>query len=321
MTLRKLHNRLKGRPICRRWFGGVSMAAALFCAAGLAVASLDRPPPNQSLSEPGVKPKRIVSMNLCTDQLVMLLAEHERIASLSYLALDPQASALAEEAANLPVNHGLSEEILPLEPDLILAGTFTTRPTVFLLRKLNFPVIELPVVVSLEDIRKNIRTVADALGETERGENLIAAMDHRLPSPPETSDEHRPLAALYWANGYTSGKGTLAHNAVVAAGFRNLGSELGLTGTSQLPLETLLAADPGVLITGRVRQGAALANEFFRHPALKLAFANRPRVSMPDHLWVCGTPFVAEAVERLSQARDAAQAGPRIREKARDTVE
>lgn len=257
-----------------------------------------------------MRPMRIVSMNLCTDQLVMLLAERERIASVSYLAVDPQSSALAEAAADLRLNHGLTEEILPLEPDLILAGAFTTRPSVFLLRKLGLPVTELPVANNLDDIRRNIRSVAAALGERARGEELIAAMDARLPEPPAAPEDHRALAALYWANGYTSGDGTLADASVQAAGFRNLGRELGMTGTGQLPLEALLAADPAMLVTGRKRQGPALANEIFRHPALKRAFAGKPNVSVPDHLWVCGTPFVAEAVARLAEARRAAGREP-----------
>src|SRR3546814_9604599 len=75
-------------------------------------------------------------MNVCTDQLVMQIARPERIVSLSFLSRDPQVSAMAAEAVVFPVNHGLAEEILPLRPDLVVAGSYTTRPTVHLLRRL-----------------------------------------------------------------------------------------------------------------------------------------------------------------------------------------
>ena len=255
------------------------------------------------------RPERIVSLNLCSDQLLLLLAERSRIVSVTYLASDPKASALADNAAGLPVNHGLAEEILPLNPDLVLAGSFTTRPTVFLLRELGYPVVELPVASSLDDIRANIRTVAQATGDVERGEALIDDFDRRLPTRAPEPYARRPLAALYWANGFTSGLGTLANAAVEAAGFRTLGSELGLNGTGQLPLETLLTSNPDVLVVGRQRDEPALANETFRHPALERAFAGRPRIGVPDHLWICGTPFVAEAIARLSALREEAGFG------------
>lgn len=255
------------------------------------------------------KPERIVSMNLCVDQLVMLLADRSRIVSVSYLAADPNASALADAAAGLRLNHGLAEEILPMNPDLVFAGAFTTRPTVFLLRKLGYPVVELSVAADLDDIRSNIRAVARAIGEQERGAAMIAAFDRKLPRRQRPRAGPRPLAVLYWANGYTSGKGTLANAAVEAAGFRTLGSELGLSGTGQLPLEILLASNPDVLVMGRERDEPALANQTFRHPALKSAFATHRQVGIPDHLWVCGTPFVAEAIARLSAIREGARQG------------
>ena len=255
-----------------------------------------------SLGAAAEPPKRIVSMNLCTDQLVMMLADRERIASVSYLAADPRASALASEASGIKANYGLAEEILPMKPDLILAGTFTTRPTVFLLRKLGYPVVELPVASSLDDIRSNIRIIAKAIGEPARGEAMIDAFDAELPEQTASAGP-RPLAALYWSNSYTSGTGTLVNAAVEAAGFRTLGRELGLAGTSQLPLETLIVSKVDILIMGRQRDGSALANETFRHPALKQAFARQPSVRIPDYLWVCGTPFIAKAIGRLAKSR------------------
>lgn len=246
-------------------------------------------------------------MNVCMDQLVMLLADRDRIASLSFLATDPRASVLASEAVGIRVNHGLSEEILPMNPDLVLASIYTTRSTVFLLRKLGYSVVELPVASSLDDIRSNIRAVAEAVGEPARGEAVIAAFDGKLPPERAPQAGPRPLAVLYMANGYTSGKGTLENAAAEAAGFRTLGNELGLTGISQLSLETLIASDPDVLVIGWEGDAPSLANETFRHPALRQAFINRPKVRVPNHLWVCGTPFIAKAIEQLVDTRRALQ--------------
>ncbi|WP_340149378.1 ABC transporter substrate-binding protein [uncultured Sneathiella sp.] len=255
---------------------------------------------------PGIgmaKPARIVSMNVCADQLLLLLADREQIASLSFLATDISTSMMTEEAAGLPQNHGRSEEILPLEPDLILAGEYTARPTVHLLRKLGFEVIDLPVAHSLDDIRANIRTVAGAVGEPERGEAMIAAFNNKLPEPEESG--YRPLAALYWANGFTSGVGTLASAVVEAAGFRNLGTEIGVRGIGQVPLETLISARPDILIVNEPVEAPAMATQKFRHPALQTAFLDQERLILPPNLWVCGTPDIADAVAALHETRAA----------------
>lgn len=254
------------------------------------------------------RPSRIVSMNLCTDQLLLMLADRDRIVSLSYLAANPRSSAMAREAQGLHLNHGLAEEILPLEPDLVIAGAFTTRPTVFLLRELGYRVIDQPVANDLDDVRANIRRIAAAIGEPDRGEALIAAFDARLAALPPARGR-APRTALYWANGFTSGKGTLAQAIVTAAGLHNLAADLGIAGSWQLPLESLLAANPEALITGRSREQPALANESLRHPALEQRFANRPQLRIADKYWICGTPWVATAIERLAAFRQSIQSG------------
>lgn len=244
-------------------------------------------------------PKRIVSMNVCTDQLVMQIAQPERIVSLSWLAGDPKVSAMADEATAWPANHGLAEEILPLRPDLVVAGSFSTRPTVHLLRRLGVPVLDMPVETSIEDIIANVRRLAAVLDEAERGEALISDFRRRLQTVA------RPVGppvriAMYWENGMTSGPDTLAHALVEAAGLTNAATP---SGVAQISLEKLLLLDIDLLVLGRRHEAApARAGELLAHPALSRAFGHLPRVSVPDALWVCGTPLVAEAVERLASA-------------------
>src|SRR3954447_6108984 len=63
-------------------------------------------------------PHRIVSANLCTDQLVLALADPGQIASLSPFARDRDLSFLAERAAAFPMNRGTGEDIFRVDADL-----------------------------------------------------------------------------------------------------------------------------------------------------------------------------------------------------------
>jgi len=296
---------LNFRRGCAR-FGHAVVAVALLMAVVVGLAGF------AATKKAAAKPARIVSMNLCTDQLVMLLASHDRIASVSYLAIDRESSAMAETADKFNTNHGLAEEVMQMAPDLVLTGAFTMRPTLLMLRKLGYRIVEVPMASGLDDIRSNIRLVADAVGEPARGEAMISAFDHRLSSlRPATAVGPRPTAILYWANGYISGDGSLPIAVIEAAGFRNVGNEAGVAGSSQLSLEKLLLSEVDVLVKGWEREPPALANQIFRHPALTKSFAARPQVSIANKYWVCGTPFVADAIARLSEVREAWQAGTR----------
>src|ERR1700733_14105217 len=97
--------------------------------------------PTAPLNAAGM-PKRIVSLNLCTDELVLRLADHSNIASVTWLSKDPISANAVDLAADVPVNHGLAEEVIPLDPDLIVAGTFTARTAVAMLKQTGFPVTE-----------------------------------------------------------------------------------------------------------------------------------------------------------------------------------
>ena len=99
------------------------------------------------------------------------MADRAAVRSVTWLARDPQISVLATEAAQVPVNHGLAEEIIALAPDLVVAGAYSTRTTVGLLRRLGAPLVEVGVPQSVPAVYEQIPTLARVLGHPERGEN------------------------------------------------------------------------------------------------------------------------------------------------------
>jgi iron complex transport system substrate-binding protein len=247
-------------------------------------------------------PQRVVSMNLCTDQLAMLLAAPGQLVSVTRLARDRFASMMAAEAAAIPVNHGLAEEVFLLRPDLVLAGTFTTRATVAMLRRLGFEVVEFAPASSFDDVRANIRRMGEALGRATEAEALVGALDARLAETTASAGAPKPRAALHYANSYTSGSGTLADAVVTAAGLDNVAAESGVTGTARLPLEALVMAAPDLIVSGRTYDPPALAQEVMAHPALTAMKGAAGEVVVSDARWICGTPFTVEAVATLAAA-------------------
>jgi iron complex transport system substrate-binding protein len=249
-------------------------------------------------------PGRVVSINLCTDQLAMMLAAPGQLVSVTYLAQDPRASVMAAEARAYPVNHGLAEEVYLLRPDLVLAGRFTAQATVAMLQRLGIAVVIFDPAYSLQDVRQGMLDMGRTLGRDAEGQAMAAAFSARLAeiaAPASAVTAPRLTAATYAANGYTSGDRSLSGEIIEAAGFEHLAASMGLPQGGVLPLEALILADPDLVISGQPYPGASRAEEVLSHPAF-LALSG-DRTAMQDRDWICGLPSVLAAIKRLRATR------------------
>ena len=128
------------------------------------------------------KPQRVVSLNLCADELALRLAHPDVVKSVTWLAQDRRnASAdVADMADALPPNDGHAEEALGYRPDLVLVGPYADPAAGALLERVGAPVVDVSQPHTLDGAWREIRRVAAALGEPQRGEAMIAAIEARL---------------------------------------------------------------------------------------------------------------------------------------------
>src|SRR3954453_19750349 len=266
----------------------IGVIVAALSAAGLAPAA-------ESLS----KPHRIVSMNLCTDELVLRLADRRNISSVTWQSRDRDNSNVADLARDIPINHGLAEQVLPLNPDLVLAGIYTARAPVALLKRAGIRVVDTDVPRSFEDVRQQYGEIAALLDEKERGEQIIAEMDSHLARLEKDRPPVAPTAIVFHGDHFTYGRGSLIDAVMTRAGLENMAVRLGIGEFGQVPLEIMAMNPVDVLIVGSHREGPSLVTELLKHPVL-LRLSDRTRlVVIPNRLWNCGSPALVEAVERL----------------------
>ncbi len=125
---------------------------------------------------------RIASINLCTDQLLVTLADPAQILGLSPYSRDPARSWDAAKAAQFPKLSGEAEDVLVLKPDVVVAGRFTKRATRELLKEKGLRVVEFDAARSLDDVKKQIRQMGDLVQHPDRAaaeiERLDAAIAH-----------------------------------------------------------------------------------------------------------------------------------------------
>ncbi|TVO75825.1 ABC transporter substrate-binding protein [Sedimenticola selenatireducens] len=249
------------------------------------------------------KPARIVSINLCTDQLLLLLADPGQITSVSFLALEPTSSYMARQAAQYPVNYAKAEELIDLQPDLILAGAYTDRALILLLRKLGYRVETFPLSSSIDDIRDNIRLMAKLIDRESEGEMLVSEMNRRLEKISRAHPKRKPRGAFYQPNGYTGGRGTLQHSALELAGWKNIADEEGVVGYGAIDLERLIRSQPEQLFTSSYAPGTqSRGQQLLKHPVLRQITQGREPVEIDYKYWICGGPMIADAVEILHRS-------------------
>ena len=275
----------------RRWAG----AAAIACAAG-------------ALPVAAGAPERVVSINLCTDQLGLMLAAPGQLVSVSRLAHDRESSTMVDAARDLPTNGSGAEEIYLLKPDLVLAGTFTAAATVNMLRDLGIEVVLFEPARSLADVPDRLTQMGKALGREEQAQTLIDRFATELAALQADATADGPRAVLTYVNSYSSGDATLAGDILRAAGFRNAAAELGLSTVGRVSLEELILLDPDVIVQGRDYPGAARAEDNLHHPALRALSSAVFSAGMTDRDWICGTPHVLTAVRDMRALRQQVEA-------------
>jgi len=263
-------------------------AITLLLVAAESPAAADRPP------------RRIVSFNVCADQLLVALADPSQIAGLSPNATDPALSVVAEQARGFPQIGRQSESVIPLAPDLVLAGPGlqTMRQPFF--RGLGVRVVPVDLIHGIAEGRDQVRRFAALFGHPGRGEALVAEIDAaraRLaaaPRPPGAT------ALLVGNAGYTAGPASLAGALIAEAGLKPPpGTPDGYGGT--VPLERLIALRPDYLVmTGMIEQPDGQGALYLTHPALRTLYPNSRRILLPERYTLCGGPSLVAALDHLA---------------------
>ena len=113
---------------------------------------------------------------------------------------------------------GATEELLKFTPDVVLAGTYTSPFTRTMLRRLGFSVVELEPEASIADIERNVRLVAQVVGQVARGEQLVAALRDEVRAIEANRPARRLAAVIVRPGGFTVGADSLANELLTLVG-------------------------------------------------------------------------------------------------------
>lgn len=260
------------------------------------------------------KPERIVSINIAADEILMGLVQPERIAALSYLSEEPGISHITGEAKQVPVKiRAQVESVVAVQPDLVLVPDWLPTELPLALRDSGLVVYVFQTANSMDDVRRNIREIAQVLGEVNRGEILVAKMDDELKSIAaklsNLSEAERVTVARVSTMGGSGGVGTSFDDICRHAHVRNAGAMAGLDKTGSLTQEQLIQIDPDVFLlpTWDYTNKADLVKlraEIQNDPALKTVKAVRTGrlVQVLDRDLFCTSQYIVQGVRGVAKA-------------------
>lgn len=247
-------------------------------------------------------PRRVVSFNLCADQLVLALADPGQIAGLSPYAADPALSVVADKARAFRRLDWQAEATIALQPDLVLVGPNDRSVTRRMLMAQDLRVVEVGFVTDLDNARRQIREMAELLGHAPRGEQLLAELDAargRLAALPR---RRNATGLVIERGGYAQGPASLAATLLAEAGFTApRGAPAGYGGF--VPLEKLLMLKPDVLfLKDPPRAPSDQGALYLTHPAVRELYPDDRRVALPTRYTLCGGPALVAAFDYLAEA-------------------
>lgn len=245
--------------------------------------------------EHGERPA-IVSLNPCADAILAEVAKPGQLLAISHYSHDPDSSSMDPvQARRWPATGGTVEEVLALEPDLVVAGAFLPPATRLAFEELGIRVETFGVAASVEQSREQVRALARLAGGAQAGEALVGRIDAALAeAAPRAGRE--PLSALLWQpGGLVAGEDALVSELLRRTGFSSHAAARGLGQGAYLPLERVLADPPQVILS-------AGGERMLEHPALE-ALEGVPVARFEPGLLYCGGPTIILAARRLAEIR------------------
>ncbi len=267
-----------------RAFACVSRTSLIAAAMGLAI-SLAVPAAAQASA-----PQRVVSLNLCTDELLLMLGHPRQIASVTHLSHQQAETPLWRQARRHRMNDGSLLSIAPLRPDLILSMGGGGRDRLRIAQRLGIRTLDLPYPQSLDDIERSIRAVTAALGRPEPAGAILRRIAALRRSAP------RAVIDAIWLGG---GGRSVAASGLEAQWMALAGLRQRRLPGDRVSLEQLLVAPPRVLLRSDYRNGQySGAQRWLGHPLARGTRRSRT-IATDGRRWTCTGPLLVEEVMRL----------------------
>lgn len=225
----------------------------------------------ETAAAPAFPPQRIVSLTLAADEFLLALVPPERIAALTYLADSPRFSNVIVEARSIRSKiWPNAEQVIALQPDLIILAAYVSETAKMLLRETGIPFFELRQYSSIAGVQQNIFAIGQAIGATEQAQALATAMAQRLHTIQQRIANRPRLRTLYYVGGnFIAGQGTSMDDIIAHAGGQNVAADAGISGFTKISQETMVTLNPTHIFIGGEQSDQGIRELLLADPTLQ----------------------------------------------------
>lgn len=240
----------------------------------------------------------IVSLNPCSDAILAEVSGPDQLLAISHFSHSARATSMPlDKAAQYRATGGTVEEVLALDPDVVVADIFLAPATRAALEHTGVQVESVGIAATVEESIAQIRQLAALSGNADAGEALVGRIEAAWASA--AYDGPRRTVLLWQQGGIVPGESSLIAQLLEHSGFALHSAARGLGQGAYLPLEQVLADPPELVL-------AAGGERMLSHPVLQHLPGTR-YASFDPALLYCGGPSIIRTLDRLTQIRNSLQ--------------
>lgn len=199
------------------------------------------------------EPEEVVALQPSDAQTTYEIGAEEKVVGMpiseftDFLEVEDHATDITEDDGVTTD----AEQVIDLDPDVVVADetALSQEGLIDQLRdEADLTVFVVEDANSIDDVTENVALTGQLVGECEGATDTVDEMDDRLEDAEPDIDESPTAYFAMDEEGYTAGPGSFNHDVLEAAGFENIAEDAGVEGWGEIDPETVVEADPDVII-------------------------------------------------------------------------
>lgn len=197
------------------------------------------------------KPIKVLSLTLSGDEILLGLgAKNQMVGVCGDIVDNPKYSNIVGKLDNMIKVENNLEEIMILNPDLVIVADWMDRDRVQHLKNAGINLLEYKTPRSFNDLKAIIKLFNLKLGVKTKSEQMIKDIDKRIDNIKKysTNIKYKKRVLLYSRYGTTSGKNTIFDDMSYISNFENVAKTYGIIGNQKISKEKIIEFNPDIII-------------------------------------------------------------------------